>query len=76
MKLKDIKVKDKIQVFKPELLSVELYEVYDIYHSEYGGFIFECFKVKFTPDKKMVLSDFTDFVFGKNVLGTFENISK
>ena len=44
---KDIKIQDLIQVWNYTSLSFNLFEVYDIYKSEYGGYIYECFKIAF-----------------------------
>lgn len=73
-KIDDIKDRDIIQVFNYERLSLELYEVYDIYISEYGGKIFECFKLGFNDKKELKQSDFTGFIHSKDVMGIYKEI--
>ena len=73
---KDIKIQDLIQVWNYTSLSFNLFEVYDIYKSEYGGYIYECFKITMIDKTRLKRSTFTDYIHNSDVVGVFSPLEE
>lgn len=72
----DIKIKDLIQVWSYESLSHTIFEVYDIYYSEYGGYVYECFRIKLEGKDNFKRETFTYLIHHKDVVAKFSPINK
>lgn len=74
--MEEIKIEDLVQVWSIEGLCLNLFQVYDIYKSEYGGYIYECFKIKMLDKNKAEISIYTDYIRSRDIVGVFKPTKK
>lgn len=74
--MEQVKLNDLIQVWINDGLSLNLFEVYDIFKSEQGGYIFECFEVAIKDKSKIVRSTFTEYIHDSDVVGVIKPLRK
>lgn len=71
-----IKIKDLIQVWSYESLSLAIFEVYDIYSNDWGENVYECFRIKTTNENTFKREKHKYLIHHKDVVAKFYPIHK